>query len=254
MRSLLIALVLLFAAGPALADDAALNALIADYTSYAMGQDPIVAGRAGDKKALARMPDVSPGADVLRKSFLEEFKERLTAIDAGSLSPEGKQHRDAFDRTLAERLKSLSADEARLPFDKDSGFDLEAAGLASTTPLDSEADAMAWISRLKAFPRYYAGNIENARRGVKTGLMRPVPTVEAVLARAKAAVAVPVEDDPLLKPFDGSPLPAARVAELGREAATVIRDQVRPAQQAFVAFLETEYLPASRKAPAPSGR
>jgi uncharacterized protein (DUF885 family) len=186
---------------------------------------------------------------VLRKSFLEEFRERLVAIDPAGLTPEGKQHREALDRTLTERLKTLSADEARLAFDKDSGFDLEAAGLASTTRLDSEADALAWIARLKAFPRYYAGNIENARRGVKTGLMRPASTVEAVLARARAAVAVPVEDDPLLKPFDGSPLPAPRLAELGREAGTVIRDQVRPAQQAFVTFLETEYLPASRKTP-----
>jgi uncharacterized protein (DUF885 family) len=216
-----------------------------------MGQDPITAGRAGDKKALARMPDVSPGADVLRKSFLEEFKEHLGAIDAGSLSPEGKQRRDALDRTLTQRLKSLSADEARLPFDRDSGFDLEAAGLAATTRLDSEADALAWISRLKAFPRYYAGNIENARRGMKTGLMRPASTVEAVLARAKAATAVPVEADPLLKPFDASPLPAPRLAELGAEAASVIRDQIRPAQRAFAVFLETEYLPASRKSPTP---
>ena len=254
MRSLLIALALLFAAGPVLAEDAALNALAADYTSYAMGQDPITAGRAGDKKALARMPDVSPGADVLRKSFLEEFKERLTAIDPAGLSPEGKQRRDALDLTLTERLKSLSADEARLPFDKDSGFDLQATGLAATTRLDSEADALAWISRLKALPRYYAGNIENARRGVTTGLMRPPSTVEAVLARARAAVAVPVEDDPLLKPFDGSPLPGPRLGELGLEAATVIRDQVRPAQRAFVAFLETEYLPASRKPPTSSRR
>jgi uncharacterized protein (DUF885 family) len=252
MRSLLIALALLFVAGPALADDTALNALVADYTSYAMGQDPITAGRAGDKKALAKMPDVSPGADVLRKSFLEEFKARLVAIDPASLSPEGKQHRAALDRTLTERLKSLGADEARLPFDKDNGFDLEAVGLATTTHVDSEADALAWISRLKAFPRYYAGNIENARRGVKTGLVRPPSTVVAVLARAKAAVAVPVENDPLLKPFDGSPIAGPRLSELGLEAATVIRDQIRPAQQAFVTFLETEYFPASRKTSAPS--
>ncbi len=75
-----------------------------------------------------------------------------------------------------------------------------------------------------------------------------------MLARAKAAVAVPIEDDPLLKPFDTSQLAAPRLAELGLEGATTIRDQVRPAQQTFVAFLATEYLPASRKAPAASGR
>ncbi|MGH6909326.1 MAG: DUF885 family protein [Phenylobacterium sp.] len=254
MRSLLIALALLFAAGPALADDAALNALTADYTSYAMGQDPIVAGRAGDKKALARMPDVSPGADVLRKSFLEEFKERLVAIDPAGLTPEGRQRRDALDHTLTERLRSLSADEARLPFDKDSGFDVDVAKLAASTRLDSEADALAWIARVKALPRYYAANVENARRGVKTGLVRSPSAAEAVLARAKAAVAAPVEQDPLLTPFDRSNIPTARLAELGMEAAVVIRDQVRPAQQAFVTFLETEYLPASRKTPAPSRR
>jgi uncharacterized protein (DUF885 family) len=254
MRSLLIVLALLFSAGPALAQDAALSALAADYASYAMGQDPITAGRAGDKKALARMPDVSPGADVLRKSFLEEFKARLTATDPAGLSPEDRRRRDALDRTLSERLKSLGADEARLPFDKDSGFDLQVAELAATTRLDSEADVLAWISRLKAMPRYYAMNIDNARRGVQTGLVRPPSTVETVLARAKAALAVPVEEDPLLKPFDTSQLPAARLAELGREGAVVIRDQIRPAQQAFVTFLETEYLPASRKTPAPSKR
>jgi uncharacterized protein (DUF885 family) len=259
MRRLLIVLAPLFAglllsAAPALADDGPLNTLVADYTSYAMGQDPIAAGRAGDKKALAKMPDVSPGADVLRKSFLEEFKERLGAIDTGSLSPEGKQRRDVLDRTLTERLKTLSADEARLPFDGNSGFDLDAAGLASTTRLDSEADALAWISRLKAFPRYYAGNIENARRGMQTGLMRSASTAQAVLARAKAAAATPVEADPLLKPFDISPLPQPRLGELGAAAATVIRDQIRPAQRAFVVFLETEYLPASRRPSTPPRR
>ena len=254
MRSLLIVLALVFSAGPALAEDTPLGALVADYTAYAMGQDPITAGRAGDKKALARMPDVSPGADVLRKSFLEEFKERLTAIDPAGLSPEDRQRRDALDRTLTDRLKSLGADEARLPFDKDSGFDMQVADLAATTRLDSEADVLAWISRLKAMPRYYAMNIENARRGVQTGLVRPPSTVEAVLARAKAALAVPVEDDPLLKPFDTSQLPAARLAELGMEGAIVIRDQIRPAQRAFATFLETEYLPASRKTLSPSRR
>jgi uncharacterized protein (DUF885 family) len=254
MRNLLIALALLISAGPTLADDTALNALVADYTSYAMGQDPITAGRAGDKKALARMPDVSPGADVLRKSFLEEFRQRLTAIDPAGLSPEDRQRREALDRTLTERLNSLSADDARLPFDVSHGFDLEATSLAATTRLDSEADALAWISRLKALPPYYAGNIENARRGVATGLLRPPSTIEAVLARAKAAVAIPIEDDPLLKPFDGSPLPAPRLGELDLEAAAVIREQVRPAQRAFVVFLETEYLPSSLRTAKPPQR
>ncbi|MDB5423545.1 MAG: hypothetical protein JWQ29_961 [Phenylobacterium sp.] len=253
MRRLPILLALLFAAllsvaGPALADDAALNTLVADYEAYALGQDPITAGREGDRKALAKLPDVSPGADVLRKSFLEEFKERLTAIDPAALSPAARLNRDFLGWTLDRRLQSLAFDEARLPFNSDGGFDLDMGYLAATTHLDSEADAQAWLSRLKALPRYYAANIDNARRGVRAGFTQPRSTVETVLARARAAAAGPVESDPLLKPFDGARIAPARLAELGGEAALVIRDKIRPAQREFAVFVEKEYLPASRKA------
>lgn len=254
MRRLIIVLALLFAAllgsgGPALADDKALSDLATDYQSYAMGQDPIAAGKAGDLKAKAKLPDVSPGADVLRKSFLEEFRDRLKAIDPAGLSPEGKASREALGQALDRRVKSLGADEARLAFGATSGFDLTMGALAAATRLETEADANAWILRLKALPRYYALNIENARRGIKTGLVRSPATVEAVLVRTKAAAAAPVETDPLLKPFEGSAAPSSMPAE----AASAIRELVRPAQRDFAAFLETEYLPASRKAPKPVG-
>lgn len=254
MRSLLIVLTLLSAAllgfgSPAHADDKVLSELAADYQSYAMGQDPIAAGKAGDIKAKAKLPDVSPGADVLRKSFLEEFRDRLKAIDPAGLSAEGKASREALGQTLDRRLEGLGADESRLAFDATGGFDLTMNALAAATRLETEADAGAWVLRLKALPRYYALNIENARRGIRTGRVRSRATVEAVLVRAKAAAAAPVETDPLLKPFDGSAAPASTKAE----AAGAIRDLVRPAQRDFAAFLETEYLPASRKAPKPVG-
>lgn len=249
MRRLLIVLALLFAAGPVLADDEALSELAADYHAYAMGQDPIAAGQAGDIKAKAKLPDVSPGADVLRKSFLEEFRDRLKAIDSAGLSAEGKASREALGQTLDRRLESLGADESRLAFDTTGGFDLTMNALAAATRLQTEADAGAWVLRLKALPRYYALSIENARRGIATGLVRPPATVEAVLARAKAAAAAPVETDPLLKPLNGPTAPASMAAE----AAGAIRDLIRPAQRDFVAFLETEYLPASRKAQKPVG-
>ncbi len=254
MRRLPIVLALLFAAlfgfaAPALADDKPLIDLVADYQSYALSQDPIAAGRAGDIKAKGKLPDVSPGPDVLRKSFLEEFRDRLKAIDPAGLSPEAKASAQALGQTLDRRLMGLVADESRLVFDATSGFDLTMNELAASTHMETEADAAAWVLRLKAVPRYYAGNIENARRGIATGLVRSPATVEAVLARAKAAVAVPAETDPLLKPFEGSAAPTPMAAE----AARTIRDLIRPAQQAFISFLETEYLPASRKAPKPVG-
>ncbi|MBI1200516.1 MAG: DUF885 family protein [Phenylobacterium sp.] len=250
MRSLLFAVAALLAAGPAFAQASGggpLDRLVADFDDYALSQNPILAGREGDREALAKLPDVSPGADVLRRSTYEEMKARLEAIDPKALSPDGRLNRDFLAWTLDRRLKSLDFDQARIPFNSDEGFDAELGYLASTIHLDTEADAQAWLKRLKAAPTYYARNVENARRGVKTGFTQPRVISEIVAARAKAAAEVPPETDPLLKPFEGASLPADRLAALKAEAVAVIRDQVRPAQRSFATFMAKEYLPASRK-------
>ncbi|MFI4964203.1 MAG: DUF885 domain-containing protein [Caulobacterales bacterium] len=249
MRHLLIALILaLFAAGPALADDGALNRLVADYEAYALSQNPIAAGHEGDRAALARLPDVSLAQNRLRETAYQQFKARLDAIGPAGLTERAKLNRAFLAWILGRRLASLAFDEDRMPFNSDGGFDQELSYLADTTNLDSEADAQAWIARLRALPRFYADNIANARRGVATGFTQPRATNEAVLARARAAAATPPESDVLLKPFTAARFPAGRVAALRAEAAGVVRDQVRPAQRAFVAFLARDYLPASRKA------
>ena len=191
---------------------------------------------------------MSIGADTLRRSFYEEFKGRLDAIDPSGLSPAAQLNRRFLAWILDRRLKSLSFDEARMPFNSDSGFDQDMGYVASTTRIDTQADAEAWISRLKALPGYYARSLDNARRGVKGRFTQPRSTSESVLARARAAAAAPVETDPLLAPFEGAHLPPAKLAELKAAATAVIRDQVRPAQRDFATFLEKEYVPASRKA------
>lgn len=245
-------LALALAASPALAAKAPaglLNAVVRDYEAWALADDPITAGQEGDKAALSRLPDPSLAADAQRKAALTAFRARLATIDPKGLTPQARLNRDFLGWTLARRLKSLEFDEARLPFNSDSGFDQELDYLASTTNLSSEAEARAWIARLNALPGYFAANVENARRGVRDRFTQPVDTTRAVIARVQAATTRPVEADPLLKPFATLPpgVPAATRTALEAEAVGVIRDRIRPAQHAFLAFLQAEYLPASRQ-------
>jgi len=251
MRRLWLGLALvLFAAGPALADDRPLNAVVAAYEAWALADDPFTAGREGDKAALARLTDVTPAADAARKRALEGFRARLAKIDPARLSSGARLNRDFLDWTLDRRLKSLSFDEARLPFNSDGGFDQDLNYFASTTNLDSEAEARAWIARLQALPAYFADNVANGRRGVATRFTQSRDTTTAVIARVRHALAIPVAEDPLLKPFATLPasVPAERRAALRAQAMAIVGARIRPAQQAFLAFLETEYLPASRTA------
>lgn len=248
MRAVSLALVLALAAGPALADDASLKKLIADYEAFWLADDPIEAGRQGDRAALSKLPDVTPQADAARVKALTGLKTRIAA--EGGLSAEGEINRQFLAWTVDRRLESLAFDEARMPFSSDGGFHWTMGYLASSTPMRTKADAEAWIDRLNALPAYYRANIANARRGVKGGFTQPRSTSEQMLKRAREQAAASLEGDPLIKPLTALPasIPAAEQEALRAEAAKVIQEKIRPIQTEFATFLEKEYLPASRKA------
>ena len=249
MRQIVLGFVLLLLAGPTLADDRPLNRIVADYEAYALAEDPFEAGRQGDPAALFKLPDVTPSADARRARSLAVFQVKLGRIGVAGLSTEARLNYDFLAWTLDRQAQSLAFDEARMPFNSDGGFNQTLGYFATTTPVRNVTDAKAWIARLRALPKYYADNIANARRGVASGFTQPATTNDQVLAHARAQVAIPVEADGLLAPLRSLPpgISTAEQADLLAEATTVLRDQVRPAQQTFVSFLEKEYLPAGRK-------
>lgn len=249
MRAAILAFALLLLAGPALADDTAMAKLAADYDAWLLAEDPIMAGRQGDRAALSKLPDVTPAADARRLKALKAFLARLAQVDDTGLSENAALNRGYMLWEVGSRAGQIEHDLARMPVSSDGGFEDTLNYVAATTPMRSAADAEAWIARLEALPAYYRDNIENARRGIKSGFTQPRPTVDIILARAKAAAVGPLDGDPLLRPFRTLPdtIPADRQAALRAKATAVVRDKVRPVQDDFAAFMEREYLPAARK-------
>jgi uncharacterized protein (DUF885 family) len=248
-RHLFAAAVFVLAAGPALADDAAISKLASDYDAWLLAEDPITAGRQGDRAALSKLPEVTPAADARRLAALKTFQARLAAIPAQGLSDNAALNRGYMAWELESRVGQIQFDTARMPVSSDGGFEDLLNYVASTTPMRSAADAEAWIARLEALPGYYRDNVANARRGIKTGFTQPKPTIDIILARAKAAAVAPIDGDPLLRPFRTRPdgVAADRWAALAARAETVVREKIRPVQREFATFIETEYAPAARK-------
>ncbi|HVI31937.1 DUF885 domain-containing protein [Phenylobacterium sp.] len=247
MRRLVLALVLVLLAGPAFAQESAVTRVIADYEAFWLADDPITAGRLGDRAALSKLPDVTPAADARRKAALEGFQGRLKAIPDAGLSAEAKLNRDLLAWIVDSQLQGLAFDTARMPLSSDGGFYDTLGYLAQTTPIRSAGDARAWVDRLEAAPKSWRDNIENTRRGVKTRFTQPRSSVEVVLKQMRETVATPVDQDPLLQPLARLPdsVPAAEQAALrarGRAAVAALR----PIQREFITFLEREYLPAAR--------
>ena len=229
---------------------APLDALVSDYEAWNTAQNPVSAGQNGDRAALRLLPDVTPAEDARRKTALEGFQARLAAIPAASLDAEGQLNRAFLARIIGDNLSFIAFDTSRFAFTGDDGFHLLATYLATVTPLNSVDDAEAWIARLEALPKFYDDNIANARRGVKTGWVQPLMITKIAIGQAEIALKPMPEDDPLLAPFKsmGAAIPADQQAALKARAVVVIRDQVRPAQQRFLTFLNREYLPKSKPA------
>lgn len=200
------------------------------------------------------LPDVSPAAEARRLTAYKAAFSWIPRIDADKRSPDEKLTYQLLSWSLDSKLKAAPFDEARFPFNSDGGFDTNLLYRASGARLTNEADARRWVALLGQIPAYYEANIANARRGVSTGFVLPVPTAEGVLARAKRAADTPIASDPMLEPLRRLPssIPAERRAELLKSGEAMITARVAPARKAFATFMADEYLPKAAKSLAAS--
>ncbi len=228
---------------PAVAQDSRLAPLLAEHERMERQFDPVTSGQNGDNAALSRLPDNSPAGVEARRTALAALRPRLAALNERRLSPTGQLNRTLLLRSIDDELESISFDRGRL-----GGFGGGYDGLGRETPLRSREDAEAWITRMGLMAASMNQGIENQRRGIATGWTQPRQIIERSIGVARRTVETPVEQSPLLLPFNTLPatVPQAERDAFRARGLAIVRDQIKPAQQAQLRFLETELLPAAR--------
>ena len=240
--------------------DARLALILTDYETYLRRIDPYTAGQEGDDEALGRLADGSRAFELAQARPLQGFLDRLVAIDARTLSGDDSINHAFLTRVLRHRLAGIPLDRSRLAFDSEGGPGVSAGYLASSTRLGSAAEAERYLSRLRALGKTYDDTMDNARRGLATGLIQSRSVVESAINPARIDVALTAADDPMLKPFDTLPntLPAAEREALKARGAAVIAEVLAPRRQAWLDFLTDDYLPKAPETPGladrPGGR
>jgi len=246
LRIVAIALFALAFVSPAAAQSRAertLTQILAEHERIERQADPITSGAWEDDAALSRLPDFSPAGVEVRRAALAALRPRLAAVNERQLSEASALTRTLLLRTIDDNLESISFDRARLG-GGGGNFD----GLARNTPLRSRADAEAWLARMALMPGAMQQSIENQRRGIATGWTQPRQIIERSITVARATADRPAEESPLLLPFSTLPSNVSRAERdaLRARGLAIVREQIKPAQQAQVRFLETELLPAAR--------
>jgi uncharacterized protein (DUF885 family) len=227
----------------------ALAAVISGHERLSRELDPISAGQEGDRDALKRWADVRPTAVADAQRELIDLRRQLQAIDPTQLSASSELNHRLLMRLLDEAIEEVKFDLDRLAFQNDSGFHTLADYVARTTVISSREDAEAWLARLEALPVFYEQNIANLRRGIRTKVTQPRIVVERVLDVARQHAKQNAQDSSLLLPFANRPasVPESAHQAFRARAIDLYQNRIQPSQQAFVTFLEREYLAAARK-------
>ncbi|WP_292069785.1 DUF885 domain-containing protein [Brevundimonas sp. UBA7534] len=232
--------------------DAALEQIVADYEAYLKSVDPTSASGEGDLEAMARVPDLSRAFELTQRAPMEGFVSRLQAINTADLSHANQINHAFLLYALARGIEGLDYDTGRLAFDSEGGPGTWAIYMGSSTRLNSVAEAEAYLKRVEGFATIYAQTTDNARRGLETGMVQARSVTQSAIELARNDVDTPADADPLLKPLSTLPATVSQADKdrLTALVADVIARHIVPARQAWLSFLETEYLP---KAPVEPG-
>ncbi|MEO1252116.1 MAG: DUF885 domain-containing protein [Pseudomonadota bacterium] len=231
----------------ALADD--LDAIINDYWANELAEDPFRATTADVDDYNDRVPDVAPADHARRAGGARAFLDRLSSLDRGSLSEDGRINADLLSFILKHDVALAEYRAWRMPFLADTGFHTNFQYTLNSTPFRNYKDYDNYLARLRAFPAYIDQQIENMRLGVEEGFTQPKEIVPLILPSFEAQVKERAEDHPYYAPFEKMPstISDRRKKRLREEARAVMVNEVIPAFSRLSTYMREDYLPNARE-------
>ncbi|HET9595606.1 MAG TPA: DUF885 domain-containing protein [Anaeromyxobacteraceae bacterium] len=230
------------AARPGSADDARTLALADAYVAAWFEREPLEATEVSWPGAAdGRLPDRSPEAIAAWERREDGWLAELSA-----LAPPAPGTPAALARAIVlERLEAargLRACRFHLwSVSPIRGWQARLGDMAALQPVGTPRARAAAVARLEALPAFLAADLENLRRGIRTGWVAPRASVERVIADLDALLAEPAATSALALPGVRDPDPAFRAA-----LASALENAALPAIRAYRDALAAEVLPSAR--------
>ncbi|MEO7664640.1 MAG: DUF885 domain-containing protein [Candidatus Limnocylindrales bacterium] len=213
---------------------------------------PLSATLNGDHRWDDRLPDPGPQGRARARALATWVIQAAAAIPDAGLPVEERITRDML-RVVGEIF--IEDDDARFDtlqvVDQMGGPQTLLPQLTQFQDADTPERLEAFEARLHAYPAFMAANVELLGEGLASGLTAPRIVAERTIAQLERMLAMP--DDEAIVPA------MVRVAsEVDRERIRkIVRQEVRPADTAFLDALRGRYLAATRIEPglwsAPNG-
>jgi uncharacterized protein (DUF885 family) len=205
---------------------------------------PISATVNGDPRYDDRLPDPGPDGRAKARQLAEDMRAAALAIPSEGLSVEDRITRDVLE--VIGRLQ-IAEDDMRLDtlqvVDQMGGPQTLLPQLTQFQPADTPERLEKFIARLRAYPAYMAANAELVREGLASGLTAPRIVAERTIAQVQRMLDVPLD-----RAVVPSMIQVASDADR-EHVRDVVRDEVYPADAAFLDTIRGPYLAATRTEP-----
>lgn len=242
-----VAATLLGQVSPAGATEAELTAIIDDHWQWTLRQYPERRLEYGDRSGNDQWTDMS--LDAFQRRYKDEgrFAQRLEQIEPATLSADAQVNRAMLLRQLRDNLTAYEDGLYLIALDMRSGPQ-HRHSMVDTLPMESAQDHEDWLNRLRGLPE----QLSQYQALLSEGISRDRTQAQIVMSRVPSQIANLITDQasesPFYRAFATMPeeIDPDTKSSLQSAAATVIDEQVNPALQALLTFLESDYLPAAR--------
>jgi uncharacterized protein (DUF885 family) len=229
-----------------------INGLVEEYFDRQLELSPMAATSIGDNRYDDGLDEnTSPGFRERQVALDQAFLERARRIDPTGLPPTARITYDIFvsERELA--LEGRKFPEELMPLNQMSGLPMDLAVYGSGTgpqPFATVKDYDRFLTRVRQFPRWVDGAIEQMRAGMARGITVPRPAMTKVVAQLRGIVTANLTDNIFWAPVVALPkeFSAKDRARIADDYKAALTKEVMPAYSRLADFIEKDYLPAAR--------
>ncbi len=214
--------------------------------------DPVNATFAGDNRHDDELTmTIRPQVRARLYGMLHGVHGELMAIDRSKLSSDDLITFDSLNAELNAALALEAFPDHLLPLNQMESMPVLLANLAggqSAQSIGTVAQYQAFLKRIGQLPEWIEVAIANMRQGMREGVVQPTALMQATLPQIKALCAATPEASEFYAPIKHLPagFSSADKARLSAAYRTLIGSAVLPSLRKLAAFIDKEYLPATR--------
>lgn len=225
-------------------NDASLVTLMDAMYQWTMDDSPEWATYRGEPGRNHRWSDVSLAGHIARGEAMKGFYQQLQTIERDGLSEEKQLDYDLIERQLRVNIDGLAFKQHLMPINQMGGVQQNIPRLLALMPKARRGDYDDRLARLAGAARVVDDTIAVLREGLSQGITPPRITLRDVPGQVRNIIPDDIDSSPLLGSFRQIP-EEFDPDSLRADARTIVAEQVYPAFQRLLDFLEGEYIPNS---------